>query len=71
MDHFWAAMAEVRTVTDQDNFRFGMLSKLAKVLLVLPHSNVDPERLFSMVRKIDTELRQNLDPSTICDLLSQ
>ena len=47
-----------------------MLSKLAKVLLVLPHSNADPERLFSMVRKIETELRGNLDPSTVCDLLS-
>ncbi len=28
---------------------------LAQVLLVLPYSNADPERLFSMVRKIETE----------------
>ena len=70
IDHFWVAMAEVHTVTDLDTLRFGMLSKLAKVLLVLPHSNADPERLFSMVRKIETELRRNLDPSTVCDLFS-
>lgn len=69
IDHFWAAMAELYAVTDLDTLRFGVLSKLAKVLL-LPHSNADPERLFSMVRKIETELRQNLDPSTVCDLLS-
>ena len=70
VDHFWAAMSEIPTVTDADTLRFGMLSALAKVLLVLPHSNADPERLFSMVRKIQTELRGNLDPSTVCDLLS-
>ena len=63
-------MADVCTATDLDTFHFSMLSKLAKVLLVLPHSNADPERLFSMVRKIETELRGNLDPSTVCDLLS-
>ena len=70
IDYFWAAMAEERAVTDLDTLRFGMLSRLAKVLLILPHSNADPERLFSMVRKIETELRRNLDPSTVCDLLS-
>ena len=47
-----------------------MLSKLAKVLLVLPHSNADPEKLFSMGKKIQTELKGNLDPTTFCDLLS-
>ena len=70
IDHFWAAMAEVKLVTDEESFRFGMLSRVAKVLLILPHSNADPERLFSMVRKIETELRKQLDPSTVCDLLS-
>ena len=70
IDHFQAAMAEVPLVTDLDTLRCGVLSVLAKVLLVLPHSNADPERLFSMIRKIDTEQRKLLDPSTVCDLLS-
>ena len=70
VDHFWVAMGEVKAITDLTSLRFGTLSKLAKILLVLPHSNVDPERLFSMVRKIETEHRTRLDPSTVCDLLS-
>ena len=63
-------MAEQKAITDSASLRFGTLSQLAKMLLVLPHSNADPERLFSMVRKIETEQRKRLDPSTVCDLLS-
>ena len=70
IDHFWAAMAKVTSVMNLEVFRFGTLSSLAQVLLVLPHSNADPERLFSMVRKIETEERRQLDSSTVCDLLS-
>jgi len=33
-------MADVRLVTDEESFRFGLL---AKVVLILPHSNADPE----------------------------
>ena len=69
LDNFWAAMGELRSITDSTLLRFGTLSHLAKIMLVLPHSNADPERLFSMVRKIDTEQRRRLDPSTLCDLL--
>ena len=70
IDHFWAQMAQVKSVTDLSMQRFGFLSQLAKHLLILPHSNADPERLFSMVRKIETDQRKHLDPSTICSLLS-
>ena len=70
VDHFWAAMGELKAVTDLTILRFGTLVKLAKILLVLPHSNADPERLFSMVRKIETEQRKRLDPSTVSDSLS-
>ena len=70
VDYFWFAMGELKVITDLASLRFGTLSKLAKILLVLPHSNADPERLFSMVRKIETEHRERLDPSTVCDLLS-
>ena len=56
--------------TDFETLRFGKLAQLSKALLVLPHSNADPERLFSMVRKIYTELRRHMDPTTLSDSLS-
>ena len=40
------------------------------IWLVLPHSTADPERLFSMVGKIDTSQRSSLLPSTVCNILS-
>ena len=70
IDHFWAAMAEVPSVMDSEIHRYSTLSKFAQTLFILPHSNADPERLFSMVRKIEIEERRQLDPSTVCDLLS-
>lgn len=70
VDHFWAAMSDVRSVADSEMYRFQYLSQLAKTLLVLPHSNADPERLFSMVRKVETEERRNLDATTVQDLLA-
>ena len=69
-DYFWAAMSEVKAVGDLSTLAYGKLAQLAKVLLVLPHSNVDPERLFSMVGKIETQAQSQLSPSTTCDLLT-
>ena len=63
-------MSEVKCVSDHESHRFGVLSQLAKRVVVLPHSNADTERLFSMVRKIITDQRVSLDPSTVCYLLS-
>ena len=48
-------MAKVHSIMDLEVYRFSVLTKLAQVLLVLPHSNADPESLFSMVMKIETE----------------
>ena len=70
VDHFWADIGDMKTVADLETLRFEKLSLLAKALLVLPHSNADPERLFSMVRKVYTELRRQMDPSTLSSLLS-
>ena len=50
--------------------RFGVLSKLAKTLLVLPNSNADSERAFSIIKKIQTEFRSDLNNDTICGLPS-
>ena len=51
IDHFWADIGDIRTVADLETLRFGKLSELAKVLLVLPHSNADPKRLLAWLGK--------------------
>ena len=50
--------------------RFGHLAGFCKNLLILPHSTADPERLFGVIGKIDTSQRSNLQPQTVCNLLS-
>ena len=69
IESFWMAMSEI-TLSDQTVYRFGNLAKLCKILLVLSHGNADPERLFSMVSKIETDQRSSLLPSTVTDLIS-
>ena len=50
--------------------RFHLLTKLAKACLVLPVSNAEPERVFSMLKKlIQTEFRSELANDTICALI--
>ena len=38
-------------------------------LLSLPHSNADTERIFSIVRKIITDYRTEMEQNTLCALL--
>ena len=40
--------------------RFPKLAKVARLVLVIPHSNADEERVFSMVTKNKTVFRSNL-----------
>lgn len=40
--------------------RFKKLCRIAKLVLVIPHSNADEERVFSMVRKNKTPFRPSL-----------
>ena len=37
-------MSEIKSVADYSKLRFSFLIKLAKLVLVLPHSNADSER---------------------------
>ena len=68
LDAFWAAMA-TRTTALGDH-PFATLSVVMKVYLLMPHSDADSERVFSMVNKIDTEHRSELAQDTIAALLS-
>lgn len=64
---FWGLIGKMKTGARQ---RFGLLSKLVKSLLVIPHSNAASERTFSMVKKIMTDQRSSLENDTLCALLS-
>ena len=54
-----------------NEIRRNRLSKIAKLILVIPHSNAEEERVFSMVRKNKTPFRPNLDiERTLSSLLT-
>lgn len=58
MDIIWASLASMNSPYGRP--RFPMLGNVAKLVLVLPHSNAEEERLFSLVRKNKTAFRPNL-----------
>ena len=68
LDSFWFAMGDVKLPTGK--LRFRSLSSVAIAALSLPHSNADPERCFSILRKIQTDQRGNLCEKTINSLLT-
>ena len=68
MDSFWGELSTV--VTSDGKPKYPLLTKLAKAALVLPHSNADSERAFSIVGKIRTQFRSEMCQDTLCALLS-
>ncbi len=65
---FWSAVERIRTLDGKS--RFSKLCMLMYGLLSIPCSNADPERGFSMLRKIHTDQRSNLDQSTVIALMT-
>ena len=65
---FWCNVGKMITLDGQA--RFPTLCKLVAGLLTIPCSNADSERGFSILRKIHTDQRSNLDQSTIIALMS-
>ena len=60
MDIVWHHISPIR---DPDNtLRFARLSHIVKLILVIPHSNAEEERVFSMVGKNKTAFWPSLDP---------
>ena len=57
-DVLWAYLSSAKSPDGM--FRFSRLAAVAKLVLVLPHSNAEEERVFSMVRKNKTPFRPNL-----------
>ncbi|XP_048237948.1 uncharacterized protein LOC125372340 [Haliotis rufescens] len=67
-EQYWIKLQKQKTLDGTRRFKY--LSALAIKLCLIPNSNADTERLFSMVKKIKTEGRSELDNSTVCALLS-
>ena len=65
---YWQEVGRMMTVDGRP--RFPHLTCLAKCVLSLPVSNADTERVFSVVRKIVTDYRTEMDQSTLCALLA-
>ena len=64
LDTYWFNMAMKKLPTGKLQFHVTL------AVLSLPHSNADPERCFSVLRKIQTDQRANLGLSTVNCLFS-
>ena len=62
---YWQQAGQIKTLHG-----VAIISRLAKCVLALAVSNADTERMLSMVRKIVTDYLTELNPSTLCALLS-
>lgn len=66
MDILWHRISNMRA--PDKSLRF---SKTALLVLIIPHSNAEEERVFSMVRKNKTAFRPSLDPKgTLSSILT-
>ena len=55
VDILWWHLGQLKVRETPPNCRFRQLSKVAEIVLVIPHSNAEQERLFSIVRKNKTD----------------
>ncbi|KAM7412355.1 hypothetical protein PAMA_022033 [Pampus argenteus] len=69
VDEFWGRLSKVKSV-NTGQVRFKELCQLMKLLLVLPNSNCDVERAFSLVHHIKTEFRCQMSHQTLVNLMS-
>ena len=58
MDLIWAHLSTMKN--PDGTVRFAKLAKVALLVLIIPHSNAQEERVFSMVTKNKTAFRPNL-----------
>ena len=62
MDHLWVYLGNLKNRAS-GTFKFPKLSKVAQIVLSMPHSNADAERTFSLIglNKTDTRNRLSLE----------
>lgn len=58
LDKVWAHLSQMRT--PDNSLMFNKLSKVALLVLTLPHSNAEEERIFSMITKNKSKFRPSL-----------
>ena len=69
MDVLWHYLSTLRA--PDHTLRFSRLCVIAKLVLVIPNSNAEEERVFSMVRKNKTAFQPSLDPKgTLSSILT-
>ena len=60
IDIVWNCIGEMTSADGTQQFK--RLFPIAKLILSLPHSNTEEERLFSTAKQNKTAFRSNLDP---------
>ena len=69
MDVIWNHLSSMKA--PDSTLRFYRLCQIAKLVMVIPHSNAQEERVFSMVQKNKTSFRPSLDPKgTLSSILT-
>ena len=58
MDMIWGYISDVRNCDASRRFRY--LSKVAKLILIIPHSNAGEERVFNLIKQNKTPTRSSL-----------
>lgn len=67
MDVAWAKIANLKDASG--NIKYSVLPPVMLAILVIPHSNAATERIFSVVRKNQTDFRPNMNTKTLGALL--
>ena len=69
LDLIWHHLSTMKA--PDGTLRFNRLCQIAKLVMVIPHSNAQEERVFSMIRKNKTSFRPSLDPkATLSSILT-
>jgi len=63
VDLYWNEISALKTAADQP--KYAHLTKLVRVLLVIPHGNADVERGLSVAKRSFTDDRANLSIESI------
>lgn len=68
-DIFWGEVIAMKNrITNTP--RFPLMVRIVKAVMTIPNSSAECERIFSIMKKIHTDTRSNLDNSTLRALLT-
>lgn len=68
-DIFWGEVIAMKNrITNTP--RFPLMARIVRAVMTIPNSSAECETIFSMMKKIHSDTRSNLDNSTLCALLT-